>query len=144
MSKAQTHLQKTEAAAKLTAKSAPKLTAKSAPKLTAKSAPKLTAKSAPKVTTKSAPKLTAKSAPKLTAKSASKVTGHGMMVESKPKKGNSEAHPGSGRSISAQERQMLIERAAYLRAEKRGFAAGGELEDWVEAEKEVLQLTGGA
>ena len=103
-----------------------------------------TTEAAPKLTAKSASMLTAKSAPKLTAKSAPKVTRHGVMVESKPKKGNSEAHPGSSPSISAQERQMLIARAAYLRAEKRGFAPGGELEDWVEAEKEVLQLTGGA
>jgi hypothetical protein len=83
-------------------------------------------------------------AAKLTAKAVSKVTGHGVMVESKPKKGNSEAHPGSGPSISAQERQIRIARTAYLRAEKRGFAPGGELQDWVEAETEVLRLTGGA
>ena len=34
----------------------------------------------------------------------------------------------------------LIAEAAYLRAEKRGFAEGGELEDWLEAEKEVLEM----
>ena len=39
---------------------------------------------------------------------------------------------------------MLVARAAYFRAEKRGFAPGGELQDWVEAETEVLRLTGGA
>jgi hypothetical protein len=93
---------------------------------------------------KAASKLTTKPASKLTTEATSKVTGHGVKVASKPKKGNSEAHPGSGPSISAQERQMLVARAAYFRAEKRGFAPGGELQDWVEAETEVLQLTGGA
>lgn len=34
-------------------------------------------------------------------------------------------------------RQRQIARAAYLRAEARGFAPGGELEDWLEAEREV-------
>ncbi|QJD28591.1 DUF2934 domain-containing protein [Methylococcus geothermalis] len=34
----------------------------------------------------------------------------------------------------------LIAEAAYYRAEKRGFAGGGELEDWLEAEKEVLEM----
>ena len=76
-------------------------------------------------------------------KATSKVAGHGVMVALKPKKGNSQLRPGSGPSISAQERQMLVARAAYFRAEKRGFAPGGELQDWVEAEAEVLRLTGG-
>src|SRR3954470_6514526 len=31
----------------------------------------------------------------------------------------------------------LVELAAYYRAERRGFAPGGELEDWIEAEREV-------
>ena len=77
-------------------------------------------------------------------KATSKVVGHGVMIASQPKKGNSELRPGSGPSISAQERQMLVARAAYFRAEKRGFAPGGELQDWVEAGTEVLRLTGGA
>jgi len=71
-----------------------------------------------------------------------KATGRGLMVAAKPKQGNSEVRPGSGPGISAQERQMLVARAAYFRAEKRGFAPGGELQDWVEAEAEVLRLIG--
>ena len=39
---------------------------------------------------------------------------------------------------------MLVARAAYFRAEKRGFAPGRELQDWVEAEAEVLRLIGNA
>jgi hypothetical protein len=33
-------------------------------------------------------------------------------------------------------REMVTERA-YLKAEKRGFVAGHEIEDWLEAEQEV-------
>ena len=77
-------------------------------------------------------------------KATSKMTGRGVMVAAKSKQGNSEVRPGSGPGISAQERQMLVARAAYFRAEKRGFVPGGELQDWVEAEAEVLRLTGSA
>jgi Protein of unknown function (DUF2934) len=38
-----------------------------------------------------------------------------------------------------QERQAMIARAAYFRAEKRGFKNGHELEDWLAAEAEVDQ-----
>jgi len=34
-----------------------------------------------------------------------------------------------------------IAAAAYFKAEKRGFAAGNELEDWLEAEREVDEET---
>ena len=34
-------------------------------------------------------------------------------------------------------REELIRTAAYFRAERRGFAPGGELEDWLEAEREI-------
>ena len=48
------------------------------------------------------------------------------------------ARPVSRRSsVSEQERQQLIAEQAYLRAEKRGFAPGGEVEDWLESEKWV-------
>jgi len=33
-------------------------------------------------------------------------------------------------------REMVAERA-YAKAEKRGFAPGNELEDWLEAEQEI-------
>ena len=70
-----------------------------------------------------------------------KVTGRSVIAAAKP--GSSETRSGSGPAMSAQERQNLIARAAYFRAERRGFAPGSELQDWVEAEAEVLQLTGG-
>jgi hypothetical protein len=43
-------------------------------------------------------------------------------------------------TISASTRRAMIEEAAYLRAERRGFAPGGEVEDWLAAEAEVEAL----
>jgi hypothetical protein len=42
-----------------------------------------------------------------------------------------------------EDRQALIERGAYLKAERRGFAPGHELEDWLAAENEVDQRLAG-
>ena len=38
----------------------------------------------------------------------------------------------------AEEIYRMIREAAYLKAEARNFAPGAELNDWLEAEKEVL------
>ena len=32
---------------------------------------------------------------------------------------------------------MMIAEAAYYLAEKRGFAPGGELQDWIDAEAQI-------
>ena len=40
-------------------------------------------------------------------------------------------------SVDAERRHALIERAAYVLAETRGFAPGKELDDWLAAEAEV-------
>jgi hypothetical protein len=42
-----------------------------------------------------------------------------------------------GAKITSEARRALIAEAAYLRAERRGFAPGHETEDWVAAEAEV-------
>jgi hypothetical protein len=42
--------------------------------------------------------------------------------------------------IAPEERWKMIAVAAYHKAEKRGFAAGGDMQDWGEAEKEVDRL----
>jgi len=42
-----------------------------------------------------------------------------------------------------EDRRASIEKAAYLRAERRGFAPGHELEDWLAAEDEVDQRLAG-
>jgi hypothetical protein len=38
-------------------------------------------------------------------------------------------------------RQAMITEAAYFMAEKRGFVAGHEMDDWLEAEKEITKNT---
>lgn len=43
---------------------------------------------------------------------------------------------------SQEERQRWIATAAYHRAEKRGFAAGYEVQDWFDAEAEINALIG--
>ncbi len=44
--------------------------------------------------------------------------------------------------VSTEERERMIAMAAYYRAEHRGFAPGGELEDWCEAEMEINRQLG--
>jgi len=39
--------------------------------------------------------------------------------------------------VTPAERERMIAEAAYFRAEKRDFAPGHELEDWLDAEAEV-------
>jgi Protein of unknown function (DUF2934) len=53
-----------------------------------------------------------------------------------------EASPASPEStpITARNRHAMIATAAYYRAEKRRFASGFELEDWIAAEAEVDAL----
>ncbi len=52
--------------------------------------------------------------------------------------------PGAGvaggvkqRPITPEERYRMIAEAAYFRALRRGFARGGEVQDWLEAEADV-------
>lgn len=60
------------------------------------------------------------------------------------RKGESGRRKDEAPSISAEERRRLVEKAAYFRAETRGFTPGYELQDWIEAEVEVLRLIGKA
>ncbi len=41
------------------------------------------------------------------------------------------------RSIDKEKLQKMIAERAYCKAEKRGFAGGYEMEDWLEAESEI-------
>jgi hypothetical protein len=43
-------------------------------------------------------------------------------------------------AVSTDDRRAMIAEAAYLRAERRGFAPGHETEDWLAAEVEVDAL----
>ncbi len=42
--------------------------------------------------------------------------------------------------VSADERMRLVAEAAYFKAEKRAFAGGSALRDWIEAEAEIDAL----
>jgi hypothetical protein len=46
------------------------------------------------------------------------------------------------RNTAAEEVRRQIEEAAYYRAKQRGFQPGHELEDWVQAESEVMRRNG--
>lgn len=46
------------------------------------------------------------------------------------------------RTLTAAARHRLISEAAYSIAERRGFAPGHELSDWLEAEREVDRVCG--
>ncbi len=45
-----------------------------------------------------------------------------------------------GLSADNDARRRMIEQAAYFHAERRGFAEGGALQDWLDAEAEVDRL----
>ena len=55
-----------------------------------------------------------------------------------PFAGNLKANP------SAEELWKQIAEAAYYRAKARNFAPGGEVQDWIEAEAEVMHRLGRA
>lgn len=79
--------------------------------------------------------LGAKVAAKVRAKRANPAA-PGRARAERPTRGNG---PGA---VSATERAVMIARAAYLRAERRGFTPGHELEDWLAAEREINRLLG--
>lgn len=55
--------------------------------------------------------------------------------EAAKKKGNGPTHPAS--RDEACPREQMIAEAAYFRAERRGFAPGNEMSDWLQAEADV-------
>jgi len=46
--------------------------------------------------------------------------------------------------VSAEDRHVMIATAAYYCAERRDFAPGGELEDWLVTEAEIDRQLGGS
>jgi hypothetical protein len=46
--------------------------------------------------------------------------------------------------LSPDEVRKLVSEAAYYRAKQRGFTPGHEIEDWVQAEAEVMRRIGAA
>ena len=63
-----------------------------------------------------------------------------------PTKSAKKARPATQAAESAPTRlacrEQLVAEAAYYRAEKRGFQAGQEVEDWLIAEQEIDSLVG--
>jgi hypothetical protein len=65
--------------------------------------------------------------------------------ETPAKKVRPPAQAADGRTaLSEEELKAMISRAAYLRAEKRGFEPGHEEEDWLAAEAEIRNRVSGA
>ncbi len=123
------------AASKSSAKSAPAKRAASATaadtgkvKVSAKAKLAVKAEPAkkPGVAAKALPKTTPKAAPKAVPKPRAKKAGG-------PK-------PGQASTVPAEQRRHYIEMAAYYIAERRGFAPGDPLVDWVQAEAEIDRL----
>jgi hypothetical protein len=48
-----------------------------------------------------------------------------------------------GPGDEAAQRQAMIAEAAYFRAQRRGFAPGHALDDWLAAELEIYRLVAG-
>lgn len=66
---------------------------------------------------------------------------HGSNVAGKIKPQPMPAEPVSpGNAGLPDEREGMIADAAYYRAERRGFAPGNEMEDWLQAETEIDSL----
>lgn len=45
-------------------------------------------------------------------------------------------------AVTPEERWRMVAVAAYHKAEQRGFATGGALDDWFDAERDVAELLG--
>jgi hypothetical protein len=76
---------------------------------------------------------TAKPSPKSVAKGrAAKRSAHAAPASTVAPETKPRAKP-----LNDEERRALIAQAAYLRAEKRGFSPGQELDDWLAAESEI-------
>lgn len=62
-------------------------------------------------------------------------------VSRKPARRKHGAAPqAAGAKLAPEQRQQLVAQAAYFIAERRGFAPGNELEDWLQAEAEIEAL----
>ncbi|HFD12682.1 MAG TPA: DUF2934 domain-containing protein [Crenotrichaceae bacterium] len=62
-------------------------------------------------------------------------------VQKKGKENDVDQEKSSVQSEDNEDDQIIIAEAAYYIAEKRGFAPDHEMDDWLEAEKEVAGKT---
>jgi hypothetical protein len=92
---------------------------------------------APKPATSRRPR--AEAAATATSSDATKAAAETTKTPTRRNRGTPSHKPASdgATGLSPQERHALVAQAAYFRAEARGFAAGGELEDWATAEAEI-------
>lgn len=66
---------------------------------------------------------------------------HGALEQMRGRRGH-ERKPSRVRVTDPALRHAMIAEAAYYRAERRGFAPGHEVEDWLQAEAELTPPTG--
>lgn len=64
-------------------------------------------------------------------------SGERGVLEQMRGRGNREKKPAQVRASDPVRRHAMIAEAAYYRAQRRGFAPGHELEDWLQAEAEL-------
>jgi len=62
------------------------------------------------------------------------------MARKKAPSGTASPRRSAAVSVAPEERERMVAIAAYYRAERRSFAPGDELRDWLEAETEVEGL----
>ena len=77
------------------------------------------------------------------AKPATKPATSAAKVKASPKAAVAGRKRNAGASVSPEQRRNYVEIAAYYIAERRGFAPGDPLQDWIEAEAEIDRLLAG-
>jgi len=93
-------------------------------------------------------KVVAKAKPPAKAEAIAKLTTRKAAVDKPPAKAPAKAKakkPAAAatrqvKAVSSEQRRYYVEVAAYHIAERRGFAAGNPLDDWVQAETEIDRL----
>lgn len=76
--------------------------------------------------------------PRKTARKAAPPTPQPDSQAAAPRKGPIPLGSSARGEMSAEETRRQIAEAAYYRAKERGFEPGHELEDWIEAESEIM------
>ena len=56
------------------------------------------------------------------------------------KRASSPSRSRNAQQVDDAARRAMIAQAAYFRAEKRGFDVSGELDDWLQAEREISHM----
>lgn len=74
---------------------------------------------------------------KKSAKSKASKSAKATLSVTKSDKTNNVTALSTNMAVSSSQRQQMIETAAYLIAEKRGFVGGDSNEDWLSAEKQI-------